>query len=74
VPQKRALAAPASSHDNKDVPPIDREVEIPHNHETPVGHGEILDRNMGICILHFSAFISTNRIKDKSESLNSKQI
>ena len=43
--QQRTLATPAAAHNDEDLPGLDAERQIALDHETPVGHGQIVDRN-----------------------------
>src|SRR5262249_48756528 len=43
VLEKRALSRPASAHDHEDLPALHREVEIAHEEEAAVGHGQLSD-------------------------------
>src|SRR5262245_28121586 len=44
--QQSAVAAPAAGHDDKDVTPVDREVEIALNNEIAIGHRQIFHHDM----------------------------
>jgi hypothetical protein len=46
------LAATASAHDDEDIAVIDREIEVSHEHEASVGHGQVADRNVRLSFSH----------------------
>ena len=50
--QQRTLATAAAAHNDEDFPGLDAEMQVVLNHETAVGHGQIVDRNTWFCRWH----------------------
>jgi hypothetical protein len=50
VSEQRAFAATAATHDDENVPIVDREIEIPHENEAIEGHRQVAHRDMRLTI------------------------
>ncbi len=50
--QERTLTAAASSHDDKDIPAIDRKGKVALHHKAAIRHGQILNGYVRLYIIH----------------------
>jgi hypothetical protein len=56
VAQQGAFAAAAAAHDDEDVPPVDREREIPLDDKTAVRHGQVANDDVRRFVIHTGVF------------------
>ena len=47
-----AFAAAAAAHDDENVTVVDREIQIAHQDEIPIPHGQVLDRYVRLWLRH----------------------
>ena len=65
--EQGAFAAAAAPHDDKDIPPLDVESQVPLDHERPVGHGEVAHADVGCRQLAYpsEAYLLANDIDSR---------